>query len=162
MDRLKELEAALQVEQGRVEGLRVLIAELTTQRDDAERRAGSILQQCEQQQDRIVELEAALLAAAPPVCEFCDSPEHLLAVCSPCWNKANEGSGWMQRALKAEAAETPPAELVAAKEALRLQTERADFQQRRADKWVAIAERYGAILADLKDAEAPSAESAHS
>lgn len=40
-------------------------------------------------------------------CEFCQQPESdppaMLDVCPTCWNTANSGSGWMQRALKAEA-----------------------------------------------------------
>jgi hypothetical protein len=54
---------------------------------------------------------AAALAAVPQeprTCEFCDQPDGdppaMLDVCPACWNRANEGSGWMQRALKAEAA----------------------------------------------------------
>lgn len=41
-----------------------------------------------------------------PQCEFCSQPDGdppaMLEVCPSCWNKANEGSGWMQRALEAE------------------------------------------------------------
>ena len=43
-------------------------------------------------------------------CEFCrytwaddDQERGRLVVCNKCWDRANEGSGWMQRALAAEA-----------------------------------------------------------
>lgn len=45
----------------------------------------------------------------PEFCEFCDAPvppesSAHLQVCSACWNRANDGSGWMQRALRVESA----------------------------------------------------------
>lgn len=61
---------------------------------------------------RLTRWEAALDQAKGQICadrqcEFCQTPESdppsMLDVCPACWNRANEGSGWMQRALKAEA-----------------------------------------------------------
>jgi predicted RNase H-like HicB family nuclease len=56
-------------------------------------------------------------------CEFCQQPCETadgdpigLIVCTTCWNRANEGSGWMQRALNAE---TQAAECAAQIAALR-------------------------------------------
>lgn len=52
--------------------------------------------------------EAVEICALYAQCEFCDesvdpggNPHHM-PVCNTCWNSANEGSGWMQRAIKAE------------------------------------------------------------